>query len=660
MKRKHLLQLVWVGLAIIFLAAAGLMQATVDQTGEDLDLNPPEKVVAENQPGLAFLNVMPGGLRAPVVNYLWIRANDLKEQGRYYDAYQLASLICHLQPRSPGVWYFHGWNMAWNITAAVHTPQQRWHWVSNGLRLLRDQAIPMNPESIYLYKELAWIFMNKIGGHVDEFHWHYKRRWAAKMHEIFGAAPTAATTEEAIERFRRIAEAPLDSDPRRPRQSGAYQTDVLEEQILEVDPAAAEYAARLAEAEIGIDRSLLQAWHAWSQDRRVVDGQPLVGRPEPTTALEQTQAELINSSQYAQAREKLLDWVRAQVLWNDYQMDPDYMLHLMETYNVPLDWRLPWPHGMYWVSLGFKRCDVPDVSAVTPLNTNRILLSCLKEMTAYGRLGYEANYENPDEPTLYPQPDPRYIDPTHKQYVALSKEYQEDLRKAEGTEIPLRRTQFASGHVNFLREAMMMMVIAGREQEANGYLRWIKDNYGFEEDPKWQVDTAAEHLLLRYEKDPFLTPKQARQTVGIALARALANLAGDNREGYSRIFSQYILPIYRSYNEEMPDRNKLEPLQELLAQAAGRMLVNPRSYGYNFSLQARSTLWRNLSGLSVPVPQQGQPVRFSVASVVYDGVRPMLARQCEGWNRDFDKLFPAPPDLAAWRQFRAQRRPTVE
>jgi len=48
---------------------------------------------------------------------------------------------------------------------------------------------------------------------------------------------------------------------------------------------------------------------------------------------------------------KVLAFLRAQILWNEYRMDPQYMQALMMRYG-PMDWRSVWAHGLYWSSYG--------------------------------------------------------------------------------------------------------------------------------------------------------------------------------------------------------------------------------------------------------------------------------------------------------------------
>src|SRR5207248_11336331 len=81
------------------------------------------------------------------------------------------------------------WNMAYNIsvTYPATAPEERWKWVQNGYKLLRDEAIPNNPTNTQLYRELSWIFFHKVADFMDECHWYYKNQFALEMEDILGA-----------------------------------------------------------------------------------------------------------------------------------------------------------------------------------------------------------------------------------------------------------------------------------------------------------------------------------------------------------------------------------------------------------------------------------------------------------------------------------------
>ena len=141
----------------------------------------PAVMGSDAPPGVRFVTVALGGFRGVLADALWVRAADLQEQGSFFEVAQLADWITRLEPRYPEVWSYHAWNMAYNITAVVPDPRDRWHWVQNGIRLLRDQGIPSNPRASKLYWELGWLFYDKVGGRWDEATLFYRVNWALEM-----------------------------------------------------------------------------------------------------------------------------------------------------------------------------------------------------------------------------------------------------------------------------------------------------------------------------------------------------------------------------------------------------------------------------------------------------------------------------------------------
>ena len=140
----------------------------------------------EAPPGVRFVSVALGGFRGLLADILWVRAATLQEEGKFFEVAQLSDWITRLEPRYPEVWAYHAWNMAYNITAVVSDPADRWHWIKNGLRLLRDEGIPSNPSNPKLYWELGWMFYDKVGGRWDEAAPYYRVAWAAEITQLLG------------------------------------------------------------------------------------------------------------------------------------------------------------------------------------------------------------------------------------------------------------------------------------------------------------------------------------------------------------------------------------------------------------------------------------------------------------------------------------------
>jgi len=147
---------------------------------------PEEKRLKKLPPEIAFTTVLLGGFRGILTDFLWIRARKLQEEGKYFELVQLSNWIGLLEPNLPKVWIFNAWNLSYNISVEFPTPEERWNWIYQGIKLLRDKALKYIPDSPEIYSELAWIYFNKISSSIDEFNYYYKKEWAEIMQNAFG------------------------------------------------------------------------------------------------------------------------------------------------------------------------------------------------------------------------------------------------------------------------------------------------------------------------------------------------------------------------------------------------------------------------------------------------------------------------------------------
>jgi hypothetical protein len=197
-------------LAAILFCAAAHMQNRLNADRAELGFT--RLAPLENAPPvLAFTTVALGGFRGLIVNALWIRANDLQEEDKYFDMVQLVDWITKLEPHFVDVWRVEAWNMAYNISVKFKDPEDRWHWVERGIQLLRDDGIRFNPGETLIYRDLSWIFQHKIGAYLDDAHMRYKLRWAQEMQDVLGGRPNFEAllhpqTAAERERGRRLRE----------------------------------------------------------------------------------------------------------------------------------------------------------------------------------------------------------------------------------------------------------------------------------------------------------------------------------------------------------------------------------------------------------------------------------------------------------------------
>lgn len=415
----------------------------------------------DGDPPEVALGIAMGAFRGMFVNMLWLRANELKEAGKYHEAIDLASTITKLQPRFPEVWVFHAWNLAYNISVATQTPEERWQWVQAGIRLLREQGIPANPNSILLHKELAWLHLHKIQGYMDDAHDYYKRRHAEEWTAVLGVPPRRndqiRTREQLIDAciawLRNIADAP----------------DTLEAAI-EKEPTVAVLVERLRrETGMGLDTRLLrevEKQRALFRMSRELEMEPVLDDEEEPFVRLGLDPEL------SDAWRTLVPFVRKQILRDRYRMEIDRMIRYTRKYG-PLDWRHPAAHSLYWAARGVEeallRVHGDNVDDFDFLNTDRMVIHSIQELYRTGSLHFDIL--NPDFYMAIPNAD--FIE----SYGTIIHELMERERITQAHHYDPRERVFnvySAGYENFLRDAIRFLYRRGEREEAERYYQKLR------------------------------------------------------------------------------------------------------------------------------------------------------------------------------------------
>ncbi|MEX2218221.1 MAG: hypothetical protein WD749_05620, partial [Phycisphaerales bacterium] len=113
MRRDTRTQLIAALLMVVAFAASAVLAVGLTNSGGRHRLSYADTPL-DGQPPQVAAGIAMGAFRGLFVNMLWIRANQLKEDGRFHESMDLARAITELQPRFPQVWVFHAWNMAYN------------------------------------------------------------------------------------------------------------------------------------------------------------------------------------------------------------------------------------------------------------------------------------------------------------------------------------------------------------------------------------------------------------------------------------------------------------------------------------------------------------------------------------------------------------------
>jgi len=601
--------------SVLSLIGAGLLINPINQQRQYLQIATGKDDAGAVPPTVAVMMAALGPFRALGVDFLWYRANRLQAQGQYFEANQLSQWITALQPRFPDVWAFHAWNMAYNISVATYTPQERWDWVNKGISLLRDKAIAYNPTAPKLYHQLGWIFFHKIGADADDMHWYYKQRLAMDWQQLLGATASGTTTDQVIQQFRLIVNAP--DTP---------------QQLAQQHPQTTTLIANLNALGYALDESLLRQisrvfMAQFSADLAVLSPQNL---PPGNQLFDPQLAQVLADAQTDDSVTPLIAYLRKHVLSTRYHMDPGFMLHLMEQYG-PIDWRHPAAHGCYWSEMGVKMSGPwSPQQHVDLLNTNRQALHTLQQLARRGQIVLD-----PVTGRLDMLPDVRFI----PAYDKAMDNIKAKIQRGELGE-RLTPTSFEDGHENFLLRAMKDHYLYGNPEQARYFFNKARDLYAHK--PKNQRSGRYRQtlptLVTTELKEDFPDITGTRQLLVALIGAALNQGLSNNRTDIFDRFVQQAKLVHQRYQQDKlltpiapQQRMGLLPFDQVLIDTYISLMRSP-----SVSLLKRSRIWAN-------TPAQ-------IIQRVYPRLYPIFNEQCNSAGLNVDRAFPKPPP----------RRPSID
>lgn len=615
MRRATFIQIICIVVCIACLIGASLLVPSLDRMRQQQQIDDQLQFDERTPWHVQVLTASLGAFRGLAVDVLWQRANRLKEEGKLYEANQLAQWICDLQPRFPMVWRFQAWNNAYNISVMTHTPDERWYWVQSGVTLLRDRGIRWNRRAVPLYRELAWIFFHKIGQFSDDMHWYYKRQMARQWQELLGLPTQAATGKEAAERFKRIVDAP----------------DTLK-QLIDEQPEVQQLVDAVRALDYPLDEGLLREigkvlmFNYASSPLQLIDAQ-LQSTDEYAIEL----AELLQDPQLVLWADPLLSQLRKRALIDGYNMDPVFMHELMESFG-PIDWRHPAAHAIYWGAMAVEMAAQRRVKTdIDLLNTDRQIIHGFQNLMYYGRLEYE-----PVSSVLDMMPDPRF-------FPAYDKALDEARARLESGDFGDQTSEsFDSGHENFLLRALTMSYFYGDEEQARNYYKKLRDLYGDKpHNIRWgRYQLSLDELARQEWAENSDLKSDTLQFVNAMLNHAFGRgLALGRRDVFDRFVkaSEVALANYQADKRVTPTapqhRLYWRPFDELLADEYAVYVTSP-----HVPLLIRVRVWANA------------PLKLN--QQVFDRIQQRLHQQVDAAADSFDpvRAFPEPPGMEQVRQ----------
>jgi hypothetical protein len=641
MKRDNLIQLVAGIVMVVCLAASGVFAVNLASSSGRHKLVYTDTDI-EGQPPQVALGIAMGAFRGLFVNFLWIRANNMKEEGRFYDSMDLARAITKLQPRYPQVWVFNAWNMAYNISVQTQTEPERWAWVRAGINLMRDEGLPNNPNDMLLHKELGWIFLHKIGGYMDEANMYFKKQLALEWTQVLGPPPRPdpknrnrdALKEKYVEWIRPIAESPDSLD-----QVIAKEPDVL--MLVRRLRTETQYDP---DYKIGINYVFLTTIQ--NSGERPIFEQSFDARRKALMAI-------VEDPAMQKAWPPLLAYIRRRWIIDQYKMEPERMLRYTQIYG-PIDWRHFAAHGLYWSQRGvenalerFTQANKKDFDFV---NAGRVAVQSLQELWRSGDLWFDylAFIRTGDEKQVvyHASPNPAFIE-SYKEHLVWFK----SLSWADNE----RRVYsfYAAGYDNLMKDAIRFMYRRGQIALANKYKdelgKWVGQNLNDPERNE-RLSLPLEDFVVAELKDEELKrPSVMREEIVGALQGAFINgLLGGDDELFNRQY-QYAKWVHEYYFKTQYRETVVSKTDE------GRMAQLPK----DFELVAGQEFAAMISILD---PDDAEKVydtapdddQHHLKQYAYD----ILVRNFKNWMDDaakkgvgkpFERVFMEPPGMAAHR-----------
>ena len=505
------------------LATASVQLKDINAARKELKLVSNEPL--ENAPpSLAFTTVAMGAFRGIVVDLLWMRAEKLKEEGQFFDAKQLAEWITIMQPRFAQVWDFQAWNMAYNISVAMPNtqPDERWKWVKNGYELLRDKGIVKNPNSISLYRSLAYIFQHKISGVTDDVNRYYKLQLALAMRPL-----VRPMTNEHFEG--------LKNSP---------------QELLEVlaDEQVAMFVDKLksVDAQFQNDEKLVKNYLALIQEPR---------------KFKEELSDVLDEFKGSDALRKFDFFAKAYELRNTWKFDIDLMVRLNEKYGPkvgdsdqarnPLNWEHPDVHAIYWAEKGLEIAGNKGVYTIEEVNTDRIVFHSLQNLFRTGQIYiYFTPVKKEADPvvggeeqvvmsqTVFLRPDLGMFDSYNAAILERIKKYsvfdESNLR-------PLR-----NGHKNMLTNATLLFYMSGHTNKANEVFKELRSLYP-REDNNYSLEVFC-RLRIKDEFESFGINDATEMVVSLLREAYFRYALYQDSESAAR--EKIALDVYKQYQGE--------------------------------------------------------------------------------------------------------------
>jgi len=157
MLRNKKIYFVFLFIIFVLLVVVVPLQRSIDK---DLDEMHPERKLVTVPTG-EFLGQFLFGFKDIVVDLMWLRIDYYWDHQQQEKMFPLYRMITKLDPRFLDAWILWGWNIGYNLSAAVKDPEikEKCYWAD--VNILKE-GIKFNQDKYDLFFECGWVYYHKL------------------------------------------------------------------------------------------------------------------------------------------------------------------------------------------------------------------------------------------------------------------------------------------------------------------------------------------------------------------------------------------------------------------------------------------------------------------------------------------------------------------
>lgn len=356
--------------------------------------------------------------------------------------------------------------------------------------------------------------------------------------------------------------------------------------------------------------------------------------------------------------EVVLPFLRAKVLREHYHMSGSYMYRLMlgdwlrrageepatstegeHPFALPLDWRHPASHGLYWAALGVKvgqvKLNKVDNDYFEILNTDRQVLHSLQALVHAGDVSFDPVIGYYD--TL---PDPRFIDSYEQALFGAGERIGGIYAESAAPQ------SFEAGHENFLIWCIDLAYFYGHKDKAQQLYAKLGRRFGLRQaDRLEKYSQPLEQFVFSRVKENITSLDDARTIITGQLRQAIVAGFADDRPRIAASCLQLAQQVHEYYQGQQnyktfgTDRNRmgLPPFDQMKVDTFAQVMGAPAG---QVPIVLKQRIWLNAL----------TPTDLKQAT--WDRIRPALLTEAANQPGGLtpEERFPEPPGMLEYRK----------